>query len=262
MIYFFMAIMLIAMRNLSSFLIGRRLVNGNKTCVVLCGGKALRLGRAFDGLPKPLVEVNSSALLSFILGRYRLYGVCRFLLLVGSEQISYFSAFAERYSVQQGVSVEVVETGGDTPTGGRIKLAEPFLKENDFFVTYGDGVADIAIDSLLEKHLYYGCPVTLTAVQPRLPFGLLAFDQSGNISAFDEKPIMNHYINGGFMVFNSSIFDRLSLSTDLEAELLPALAAAGALAAYKHYGFWKCMDTLKDVVELNSINLSEKLGLS
>ena len=237
-------------------------MDNNKKCVVLCGGRALRLGGAFDGLPKPLVRVNSRALLSFILDRYQLYGVCRFLLLVSSEKTSYFADFADRYSMRQGVSVEVLETGADTPTGGRIKMAESLLNSDVFFVTYGDGVADIAVDLLLATHLESGSPVTLTAVRPTLPFGLLALDSSGNVSAFNEKPLMKDYINGGFMVFNPSIFDRLSISTDLEAELLPDLAATGALATYKHHGFWKSMDTLKDVVELNNMNLPEKLGLS
>lgn len=233
----------------------------SRICAVLCGGKALRLGGMPDGVPKPLVKVNSAPLLSFILKRFQVYGVCRFVLLSAPDKLSVLSEFAREYSADNGVSVEAIDTGEDTPTGGRIKLAERFLSGGDFFVTYGDGVSDIDINSLLASHVDSGCVATITVVRPRLPFGLVDIDPSGRVSSFSEKPVMNHYINGGFMVFSQAVFSKLEASTDLETGLLPDLALASDLAAYRHHGFWRSMDTWKDVVELDALNLSEKMGL-
>jgi glucose-1-phosphate cytidylyltransferase len=149
--------------------------------------------------------------------------------------------------------VECVDTGEDTPTGGRIWTVRDYLGQQPFFATYGDGLADIDLEELLAHHRDHGRIATVTVVRPELPFGVLEFAGDGRVATFHEKPRSEHWINGGFFCFEPGVFEYLQASSVLEREPLEGLAADGQLAAYRHTGFWECLDTYKDAVTLNDM---------
>lgn len=230
--------------------------------VLLCGGQGLRLKGPFGDTPKPLVELQGRPLLGFILDHYRAHGVREFVLLVGRGE-QHFHQFASRYAGATGVAVQVVQTGADTPTGGRIKRAEPYLRNAEaFFMTYGDGVSDVDLNRLRACHDSSSCLVTLTAVRARLPFGLVELDEKGGVDSFVEKPLLEQYTNGGFFVFRRDAMAYLKEDSDLERDVLPVLAAAGELNAYRHHGFWHSMDTYKDHQALSELPLAKLLSQS
>ena len=217
--------------------------------LVLCGGLGLRMKGSFAGVPKPLVPVRGRPLLAFIIDGYVAAGVLDIVLLAGDGAAA-FEAFAAGYAGSD-VRVQVLPTGSETPTGGRLRQAAPLLRgEEAVFAAYGDGVADVDLAALLACHRAGGWAATLTAVRPRLPFGLLALQPGGRVDSFREKPLMAEYTNGGFFVLQVAILDELRPDTDFEADFLPALAARGQLGAYRHEGFWKGVDTYKDCLEL------------
>jgi glucose-1-phosphate cytidylyltransferase len=187
-----------------------------------------------------------------VIGIYAAQGFDRFLLATGylGEAIEEFVA-AEAWP--GGVAVECIDTGLDTPTGGRIALLADRLAGGTFCVTYADGVADVDLDALLSFHRGHGAPATMTVVQPDLQWGVAALDGDGRVSGFVEKPRSEHWINGGFFCFEPAALDRLGPDSVLEREPLAALAAAGELRAHRHEGFWDCMDTYKDAVVLNDL---------
>jgi glucose-1-phosphate cytidylyltransferase len=219
---------------------------------ILCGGRGTRLREHTQELPKPLVEIGGRPIVWHVIRLYAAHGFRRFLLATGyrGELIADFAA-AERWP--QGVSVDCIDTGADTSTGGRIKLLEALLAgEETFCATYADGVADIDLDELLAFHSAHGALATMTVVRPRLQFGVT--ELAGDLVAgFREKPRSEHWINGGFFCFAAGVLARLDEDSVLERGPLEGLAAAGELRAYRHEGFWECMDTYKDAVQLNDL---------
>ena len=152
-----------------------------------------------------------------------------------------------------GVEVECLDTGIDTPTGGRLKLAEPLVHGSTFCATYADGVADIDLAALLDFHAASGRSATMTVVRPNIQWGVVSMGADGEVTGFIEKPRSEHWINGGFFCMEPSVFGFLDTDSVLERGPLEALAAAGDLGAYRHEGFWDCMDTYKDLVTLNDL---------
>jgi glucose-1-phosphate cytidylyltransferase len=148
--------------------------------------------------------------------------------------------------------VECIETGTDTPTGGRVAAVAEKLGNSEFCLTYGDGVSDIDLAALLTEHQQAGSPVTVTAVQPELPFGVVDLDGE-RVTGFHEKPRADQWINGGFICAGPELLKELDSASVLEREPLEALAAAGQLRAHRHGGFWACMDTYKDTLMLNDL---------
>ena len=153
----------------------------------------------------------------------------------------------------QNVRLELIDTGLETNTGGRVKKLQNHVKDETFLVTYGDGLADVDLSALINFHRSHAKTATLTAVNPVSNFGLLDLGSDGSVRSFREKPKLREWINGGFFVFERRIFDYLDEACVLEKEPFERLASEGELMAYKHDGFWKCMDTFKDNVELNEI---------
>ncbi len=158
----------------------------------------------------------------------------------------------------EGVVVECVDTGTDTRTGARLKLAFDDDRLADqrgrrFCATYADGVADIDLDELLSFHEAEGRQATMTAVRPNIQWGVAEIDDTGEVTGFIEKPRSDHWINGGFFVFEAAVLDRLRSDSVLEREPLEGLARDGQLGAFRHRGFWDCMDTYKDLVTLNDL---------
>ena len=184
---------------------------------------------------------------------YAVQGFRRFLLATG-----YKGELIERFVAEQewpaGVSVECVDTGEATQTGGRIKLLEPLLEgEPGFCATYADGLADIDLDALLELHSAHGALATMTVVRPQLQFGVTELGADGSVRGFREKPRSEHWINGGFFCFQAGVLAYLEQDSVLERAPLERLAATDQLRAHRHEGFWECMDTYKDAVQLNDL---------
>ncbi|HEY8303734.1 MAG TPA: sugar phosphate nucleotidyltransferase [Solirubrobacteraceae bacterium] len=220
---------------------------------ILCGGRGTRLRERTQEIPKPLVEVGGLPIVWHVVGLYAAQGFDRFLLATGykSELIERFVAEA---SWSPGVEVECVDTGLDTPTGGRIARLAPRLRGERFCATYADGLASVDFEEMLAFHDSHGRLATMTVVRPELQFGVTELDgEDGRVLGFHEKPRSEHWINGGFFCFQPGVLDYLDESSVLEREPLERLARAGELRAHRHEGFWECMDTYKDAVALNDL---------
>jgi glucose-1-phosphate cytidylyltransferase len=161
--------------------------------------------------------------------------------------------FVRREDWPSGAALECVDTGLDTPTGGRISRIRDRVGDETFCATYADGVADIDLRRLTAFHREHGALATMTVVRPTVQFGVAELDGDGRVTGFEEKPRSEHWVNGGFFCFDPGVFDYLTESSVLEREPLEGLAADRQLRAYRHTGFWECMDTYKDALELNDV---------
>ncbi len=222
------------------------------TVAILCGGRGTRLQEHTQSIPKPLVEIGGRPIVWHVIQIFLAQGFSRFLLLTGyrGEQLERFAA-QERWP--SGAEVRCLPTGADTPTGGRVHLAARELGSEGFCLTYADGVADIDLDALLRYHADHAAPATMTVVRPTLQFGVADMNGDGVVRGFVEKPRSEHWVNGGFFCLEPSVFKVLRADSVLEREPLEQLAAAGELRAFRHEGFWDCMDTYKDAVTLNDL---------
>lgn len=221
--------------------------------VILCGGRGTRLRERTREIPKPLVEIGGEPIVGHVISLYATQGFSRFLLATG-----YKGEMIERYAAARGrsdgVSVECIDTGLDTPTGGRLKLLEDRLRDEETFcATYADGLADIDLGRLLDFHAKHGSLASMTVVRPALQFGVTELAEDGRVTGFREKPRSEHWINGGFFCLRRDALDYMRADSVLEREPLERMAAAGELRAYRHDGFWECMDTYKDAVALNDL---------
>jgi glucose-1-phosphate cytidylyltransferase len=220
--------------------------------VILCGGRGTRLQERTGAIPKPMVEIGGSPILWHVIQIYLTQGFARFLLLTGyrGEQVR---DFVSQASWPERAHIQCLDTGVDTPTGGRVHRAAAALHGEDFCLTYADGVADVDLGALLDFHTGHGALATMTVVRPELPFGVASLQANGRIRAFAEKPRSEHWVNGGFFCLRAGVLDRLGPDSVLEREPLTGLAADGELRGYRHDGFWDCMDTYKDAVTLNDL---------
>jgi glucose-1-phosphate cytidylyltransferase len=204
-----------------------------------------------ESVPKALVEIGGRPIVWHVIGIYAAQGFDRFLLATGylGDQVERFVA-EERWP--RGVTVECVDTGLDTPTGGRIAALGERLRGGTFCATYADGVADVDLGALLDGHCDAGLAATVTVVRPNLQWGVAELD-GDRVSGFVEKPRSEHWINGGFFCFEPEALGHIGADSVLEREPLEDLARAGQLRAHRHEGFWDCMDTYKDAVELDDL---------
>lgn len=236
--------------------------------VVLAGGLGTRLSEYTGVIPKPMVEVGGKPILWHILQTYSSYGHNDFYLALGHKAEVVKEYFLKYRSINADLTVDLasgeishhnldkvnwkvtlVNTGENTMTGGRTKRMRDFVGNETFMLTYGDGVSNINIQSLLDFHYSHGKMVTLTAVRPAARFGELEIsDEDNKVLSFEEKPQMHEgWINGGFFVIEPAFFDLIQDdSTMLEREPLEIAAKMGELMAYRHHGFWQCMDTKRD----------------
>jgi glucose-1-phosphate cytidylyltransferase len=225
---------------------------------------------------KMLVEVGGRPILWHVMKIYAAQGCTRFVLALGyrGEDIKrYFLDYGpltREFTLtlgtapiteyhdphpEEGWRITFADTGPHTQTGARIRQVARYIESDTFFATYGDGVADIDLRALLAFHRSLGCIATLTGVHSFSRFGVVRTDGRGRVTGFQEKPLVDASINGGFFVFEREIFDYLEGGDDvvLEKEPLQRLAAEGQLAIYEHPGFWRAMDTFKDAQEMNTI---------
>lgn len=220
--------------------------------VILCGGRGTRLQEQTAYMPKPLVEIGGRPILAHVLEIYSSQGFDEAILATG-----YKGEMIEEYISGSGwerrMNVSCVDTGEETPTGGRLWRLRNLLDGGMFCATYADGVADIDLRALLEFHQRQGTIGSVTVVRPRLPWGVARLNGDSRVDGFAEKPLIEEWINGGFFCFQTEAFDYLGQDTVLEQEPLAGLASDGQLSAYRHRGFWECMDTYKDAVKLNDL---------
>jgi len=204
-----------------------------------------------ESVPKALVEIGGRPILWHVIQIYAAQGFDRFLLATGymGEAVAEFAA-GERWP--DGVEVEAIETGLDTPTGGRIAALTGRLDGGRFCATYADGVADVDLSAQLDFHDGHGALATVTVVQPNIQWGVAELDGDA-VTGFVEKPRSEHWINGGFFCFEPGVLDYLDAESVLEREPLSRLSADDRLRAFRHDGFWDCMDTYKDAVVLNDL---------
>ena len=236
--------------------------------VILAGGLGTRISEESHLKPKPMIEVGDAPILWHIMKYYSSFGFDEFIICCGYKGYVIKEYFADYYlhrsditfdfsnnnqmivhnNVAEPWKVTLVDTGYATMTGGRLKRVQKYVGDETFMMTYGDGVSDVDLNELLEFHKTHGKVATITAIQPGGRFGVLDIDENQGVRQFSEKAKEDGgWINAGFMVLEPEVFNYIKGDeTFFEREPLENLALDGKLAAYKHYGFWKCMDTLRD----------------
>ena len=243
--------------------------------VLLAGGFGTRISEESQFKPKPMIEIGGMPILWHILKLYSHYGINEFIICAGYKQHVIKEWFADYFLHTSDITfdftqddkiivhnkhaeqwkVTVVDTGLNTMTGGRLKRVRSFIGDEPFFMTYGDGVADIDINDLLSFHNSHGRLATMSAVKPDSRFGVLDLSSDNEVKAFREKSkVDSGYINAGFMVLDPKVLDYVEDDTVMfEREPMERLAAEGQLMCYKHEGFWQCMDTLRDKERLEKM---------
>lgn len=243
--------------------------------VLLAGGFGTRISEETNIRPKPMVEIGGRPILWHIMKTYSSYGFNEFIVLLGYKGYHIKEYFTNYFLHQSDLTVDLkdnsmevhnnhsepwkvtlLDTGLHTMTGGRIKKAQDFVGEEPFMMTYGDGVSNININELIKFHKTHGQAVTMSSVQPDGRFGALNINNENRIKEFREKPKGDgNWINAGFFVCNSEVFDYIDSDEGVVFEEAPLqrLAQDGKLYTYKHTGFWKPMDSLKDKSDLNKL---------
>ena len=242
--------------------------------VILAGGLGTRLREETEFKPKPMVEIGDRPIIWHIMKNLSSQGIQDFVICLGYKGDlikDFFLNYQARTHditinlgsnngiIQHSVNnsenwnVTLVNTGQNTLTGGRINKIKPFVENERFLCTYGDGLANINLEELLSFHISHGRIATVTSVRPTNRFGALEIDSQNLVRNFSEKPKFDKWVNGGFFLFEPRIFDYLSDEASLEREPLEALSKNQELLSYKHYGYWQPMDTYREAQELNSI---------
>jgi glucose-1-phosphate cytidylyltransferase len=242
--------------------------------VILAGGYGTRLSEETNLRPKPMAEIGGKPILWHIMKNYSHYGFNEFIILLGYKGYCIKEYFANYFLHQSDITfdllsnkttihnnssepwkVTLLDTGLDTMTGGRIKRAKEFINNEPFHLTYGDGVSDVNLKDLLIFHKSHKRAITVTAVQPEGKFGSLDLDDNNKVNSFMEKPKGDgSWINGGFFICEPKVLDYIKDdSTVFEKDPVENLSLEGEMYTFKHKGFWKCMDTLRDKNLLNEL---------
>ena len=219
-----------------------------KTAVILAGGKGTRMREHPVALPKPMVEIGGKPVLIHIMDYLSSFQEFNFIICTGYKEEIIFDYFDNvKYP-----NIKTLSTGDETQTGGRIKQVKEHI-DSDFLMTYGDGLANVNITKLIESHNQSKKTATMTVNKPVLRFGLVNFDEKGEVESFVEKPTLDYFVNIGYMIFTPEIFDFIPGDIPFENEPLVNLAKSKQLNAYKHDGYFKPMDTYREYLELNKL---------
>lgn len=243
--------------------------------VILAGGKGMRMREYSDTLPKGLVPIGPHPVILHVMGIFASFGHKNFIVCLGymgdtiRQYFMNYEWMTSDFTLQMGPThgkqiknrtrdfldfeITFADTALETQTGGRIKKIEKYVESENFLVSYCDNLSDVDISQLVAFHKKMGKIGTVTAVHAMSSFGVIEIDENELASSFREKPTLPGYINGGFYVFNREFFDYLAEDSVLELEPLERLAHERQLAAFRHEGFWACMDTFKDVERLNTL---------
>ena len=244
--------------------------------VIFAGGLGTRIAEETETRPKPMVEIGGKPILWHIMKIYSHYGFNEFIICLGYKGYLIKEYFMHYFLHNSDITIELgsnkldvhytntdpfkvtlVDTGLSTKTAGRLKKVQPYIGDEDFMLTYGDGVADIDLGDLVRFHRSHGKIATVTAIQPEARFGGMELGEGGIVKNFKEKPKGDgKWINGGFFVLRPEVFRYLDGNMDdvmWEDEPMEKLSHAGQLMAYKHNRFWKCMDAMRDKIELEAL---------
>ncbi len=246
-------------------------------CVILAGGFGTRLSEETNLLPKPMIEIGGKPIIWHIMKHYSVYGIKEFIICAGYKANiikNYFLNYKANNSSlhidlssnevifetkhEENWKVSIVDTGLETNTAGRLKLIQNYIDDESFLMTYGDGVGDVNIKELIKFHNNHGKLVTLTATIPEGRFGAISLDDNKVKSIKEKLDTTNKFINGGFFVINKKALDYIeNINQQWEMEPLTKIAKDGQLMAFRHRGFWKAMDHLRDKVQLDKMAYSD-----
>jgi glucose-1-phosphate cytidylyltransferase len=244
--------------------------------VIFAGGKGTRISEESHLKPKPMIEIGGKPILWHIMKIYAAYGHNEFIVCCGYKGWMIKEYFANYFTLNTDITIDLannevtvhnkhaedikvtlIDTGLETMTAGRLKRVIPYTNNETFMLTYGDGVSDVNIDELIKCHKAHGKICTMTTIQPSSRFGVVRMQDDGTVTQFEEKPEdSGTWINGGFFVINPNIAQYLHHDADdvmWERQPLYNLAEQGQIVGYKHKGFWKCMDTMRDKEELEHL---------
>lgn len=241
--------------------------------VILAGGFGTRLGDETQAIPKPMIEINGKPLILYIMEHYSEFGVNEFIILGGYKVLYIKNYFLNLNANLSNITIDteidrveyldykklpwkvtILDTGLNTETAGRLLKAKKYIGNENFLMTYGDGISDVDISKLIQFHKQSSSIITLTSIKESGRFGNL-FIENDIVKSFVEKDNANMpWINGGFMIIEPKIFDYISHDSEiLEKDILPRIASEGLLGAFKHYGFWQCVDTQRDKTILTNL---------
>jgi len=225
--------------------------------VILAGGKGTRISQYTKDIPKPMIRVGNIPMLTHIMRIFKFYGFDEFII-AGGYKINVIKKYYK--NSKEFKNIKIIFTGSDTMTGGRVLRLKKYLKKETFFMTYGDGVSNVDLKKLLAFHKKNKKIATVTAVRPPVKFGELDIKKDSTVVSFVEKPkVKQGWINGGFFVLNYKIFEFIKKTNDIfETDILKQVVKKKHLKAYKHEGFWKCMDNLGEKIELERIYKKNK----
>jgi len=232
--------------------------------VILCGGKGSRMYPSTEELPKPLIHIGNKPILWHIMKIYSKHGHKDFILLIGYKGDMIKDYFGKKENIEPDWNITFLDTGIDTKKGDRIRMAKDVIKGDKFLLAYGDDLCSVNINDVIGFHEKNGKMVTLTSVRPVSNFGIVDMDESGVVKQFKEKPILDYWISGGFLVIDKTVIDHIKPGMD-ETDAFEELAKEGKVQAFRHDGFWKTMNTIRDMEELNELwkkgELQKHLGI-
>ncbi len=218
------------------------------TVAILAGGKGTRMREQTEFIPKPMVEIGELPILVHLINHFNKFGDFKFIICTGYKEEIIFDYFKKnRFD-----NVKLLETGFETNTGGRIFQLKDLI-EDDFIMTYGDGLSDVNINELINFHDVHKKTATITVTKPTSRFGLVNFDEKGKVKKFIEKPMLDSYINMGYMVLKQKVFEYLDDNVVFENEPLINLSKDEEIYAFKHNGFFRPMDTYREYLELKDM---------
>tara|TARA_Y100001935_G_C17305220_1_gene511895 strand:- start:1988 stop:2689 length:702 start_codon:yes stop_codon:yes gene_type:complete len=218
------------------------------TVAILAGGKGTRMREQTEFIPKPMVEIGELPILVHLINHFNKFGDFKFIICTGYKEEIIFDYFKKNRLD----NVKLLETGFETNTGGRIFQLKDLIKD-DFIMTYGDGLSDVNINELINFHDVHKKTATITVTKPTSRFGLVNFDEKGKVKKFIEKPMLDSYINMGYMVLKQKVFEYLDDNVVFENEPLINLSKDEEIYAFKHKGFFRPMDTYREYLELKDM---------